>query len=104
MAKLRRVVLRDVSQDVALSFARTVTLPLPDGCALDCELSRELLARKFGGIAISNARQMPGHCAELSETSRQNSCGMVRGHCVTVLRDSADFSTSHWQVAKTLRS
>jgi len=79
-------------------------LSLPDGCALDCELSRELLARKFGGIAISNARQLPGNCAEVSETSRRIYCRMVRGHCVTVLRDSADFSTSHWQVVKTLRS
>jgi hypothetical protein len=91
MPKFRRVGLRDGSRAVA----RTVTLLLPDGCAPDCELSRQLLARKFGGVAISTVRQLPGSCAEVSETSRQISCGIVRGYCATVLRDSADSSANY---------
>jgi hypothetical protein len=53
MGKFQRVGLRDVSRDVALSVARIVKLPLPDGCAPDYELSRELLARKCGGVALA---------------------------------------------------
>jgi hypothetical protein len=100
MPKLRRVGLQDVSLDAALSVVRTLTSLLPDGCEPDCELSRELLARKFGGIAISTVRQLPGSCAEVSETSRQNSCGMIRRHCATVLRNFSDSSASYWQAAK----
>jgi hypothetical protein len=100
MPKLQRVVLQDVSWDAALSVARTVTPLLPDGCAPYCELSRELLARKFGGIAVATVRPLPVNCAEASETSRENSCGMVRRNCATVLRDSADSSASYWRAAK----
>jgi hypothetical protein len=53
MPKLRRVVMQDDSRDVAMSVARTLTLPLPDGCAPDCELPRELLARKCGSVALA---------------------------------------------------
>ena len=84
------------------------------GCCADCGagVARQVaqsclascLARTFGGIAFATARQLPGKCADMGETSRRMSCRMIRGHCVTVSRDSAEFSASHWRVVKTLRS
>jgi hypothetical protein len=77
-----------------------MTLPLPDGCAPDCKLSHQLLAQKFGCIAFAAAQPLPGNGAAVSETSRQNSCGMVRGCYATVLQDFYDSLANYWRAAK----
>src|SRR5271167_4068169 len=61
MQKLRRVGLRDVTLSIARMRHRCC-----ETLRAYCELSRELFARKFGGIAISNARQLPGSCAAVT--------------------------------------